>query len=138
MDPVVLAAGTALVTAMTGDAWEAARGALVGLWRKGRPEESEAVGSELERARSVALESRRTTDTDTEQALVGFWRMRLDHLLRECPDLAGDLRTVVEKDLVPRLGAGERDRVTALFGQTEAHDHARIYQAGRDQHIDGE
>ncbi|MBQ0850809.1 MULTISPECIES: hypothetical protein [Streptomyces] len=137
MEPVVLAAGTALVAAMASDAWEAARGALVDLWRKGKPEEAEAVGNELQRARTVALESRRTVDPDAEQALIGFWRMRLDHLLRERPDLARELRGVLEDDLVPTLGAGERDRATTLLGRAEAHDHARIYQAGRDQHIHG-
>ncbi|MFJ8935061.1 hypothetical protein ACIRL0_04990 [Streptomyces sp. NPDC102365] len=137
MEPVVLAAGTALVAAMASNAWEAARDALVGLWWKGKPEEAEAVGSELRRARSVVLEARRTNDADAEQALIVFWRMRFDQLLRKRPDLVGDLRGVLQDDLVPALDADDRDRVSVAFGRTEAHDHARIYRAGRDRHADG-
>src|SRR5690349_14355645 len=51
MDPIVLAAGTALVTAMATDAWQSARDGAVALWRKVRPEQAEIVEAELAEVR---------------------------------------------------------------------------------------
>ncbi|MFI6737750.1 hypothetical protein ACIBI9_32925 [Nonomuraea sp. NPDC050451] len=135
MDPIVLAAGTALVTAMATDAWQSARDGAVALWRKVRPEQADAVEAELVEVRDQVLEARRDGDTDTEQALAGSWQVRLQQLLRADPSLAGELRRVLEEDLTPVLSRDESTRIGSIVMKATASGHGRVYQAGGDQHI---
>src|SRR5271165_5847197 len=58
MDPLVLAAGTALVGAMVTDGWQQARTAVVAWWRKVHPGRADAVGAELDTARAQVLPAR--------------------------------------------------------------------------------
>ncbi|MEV4583094.1 hypothetical protein AB0K16_58785 [Nonomuraea jabiensis] len=135
MDPIVLAAGTALVTAMATDAWQSARDGAVALWRKVRPEQADAVEAELVEVRELVLEARRDGDTETEQALAGSWQVRLQQLLRADPSLAGELRRVLEEDLTPALSRDEGTRIGSIVMKATASGHGRTYQAGGDQHI---
>ncbi|MFF8841660.1 hypothetical protein ACF08N_02865 [Streptomyces sp. NPDC015127] len=137
MDPIVLAAGTALVGAMATDAWQQARAATVDLWRRMRPERADGIGAELDVLRGQVLAAREDGDTDTEEALAGSWRLRLHELLRQDPGLAAELRRLVDEHLAPALPDGERDRARSIVMKAEAHDSARIYMAGGDQHITG-
>jgi hypothetical protein len=136
MDPIVLAAGTALVGAMATDAWQQARNAVVAWWRRARgAEEAEAVGDDLDAVRPQIVAARQASDADTEQALVGAWRLRLQQALRDDPTLAAELRRLLDEHLAPPLPADERTQVGSLVMRAEASGNARIYQAGRDQHI---
>jgi hypothetical protein len=137
MDPIVLAAGTALVGAMATDAWQQARGATVDLWRRIRPERADRIGAELEALRGQVLAARESDDADTEQALVGAWRLRLDDILREAPGLAGELGRLLDEHLTPALPAEERERARSVVMRAEARDNSRVYMAGGDQHITG-
>ncbi|MFI9848566.1 hypothetical protein ACIHFD_66995 [Nonomuraea sp. NPDC051941] len=135
MDPIVLAAGTALVTAMVTDAWQSAREGVVALWRKARPEQADAVQAELVEVRGQMLEARRDGDADTEQALVGSWQVRLQQLLRDDPSLAQEINRVLDEVLTPVLEPADQARVGSLVIKAKASGHSRIYQAGRDQTI---
>jgi hypothetical protein len=135
VDPIVLAAGTALVTAMATDAWEQARAGAVALWRRVRPDQAEVVESELAEVRTQVLAARRDGDGDTERALAGAWQVRLAQLLRADPALAEDLRRVLDQDLTPVLPPSERQRVASIVMRATASGHGRVYQAGGDQHI---
>ncbi|MDX3108777.1 hypothetical protein [Nonomuraea angiospora] len=135
MDPIVLAAGTALVTAMATDAWQSARDGAVALWRKVRPEQAEVVEAELVEVREQVLEARRDGDVDTEQALAGTWQVRLQQLLRAEPSLAGEIQRVLDEVLTPALQPAEQERIGTLVMKAKASGHGRIYQAGRDQTI---
>ncbi|MFG1685202.1 hypothetical protein ACGFNP_33925 [Nonomuraea sp. NPDC049269] len=135
MDPIVLAAGTALVTAMATDTWQQARRAAVALWQRVRPEQADAVENELAEVRALVLTARRDGDSDTEQALAGSWQVRLAQLVRAEPALAEELRRVLDEDLTPALPADERARIGSITMSATASDQGRIYQAGRDQHI---
>ncbi|HZG06655.1 MAG TPA: hypothetical protein VE546_24335 [Streptomyces sp.] len=135
MDPIVAAAGGALVSAMATDGWQHVRDAVVAWWRRHRPERAEEVDSELEALRGRVLTARQEADQETEQALTGAWRLRLQQLLEEDPALADGLRRLLEEHLAPALSPDERARNQAVVMRAEARDSARIYMAGRDQHI---
>ncbi|QYC38173.1 hypothetical protein Nocox_02705 [Nonomuraea coxensis DSM 45129] len=135
MDPIVLAAGTALVTAMATDAWQSARDGAVALWRKVRPEQAEVVEAELVEVREQVLRARGEGDADTEQALAGSWQVRLQQLLRADPSLAGEVRRVLDEVLTPALEPADQERVGSLVMKATASGHGRVYQAGRDQTI---
>ncbi|GAA3643053.1 hypothetical protein ACG5V6_24160 [Streptomyces chitinivorans] len=137
MDPIVAAAGAAMVSAMATDGWQHTRDAVVAWWRRHRPERAEDVSSELEALRSRVLTARREEDQDTEQALTGAWRLRLQQLLEEDPELAVELRRLLDEYLTPALPPEEQDRARTVVMRAEARDSARIYMAGRDQHITG-
>ena len=76
-------------------------------------------------------------DEETEQALAGSWRLRLQRLLETDPTLDSELRRLVEEYLTPALPGVERARVQQVIVNAEARGHARQYIAGRDQNITG-
>ncbi|AQZ65309.1 unnamed protein product [[Actinomadura] parvosata subsp. kistnae] len=135
MDPIVLAAGTAVVAAMATDAWQGARDGVVALWRRARPAEVEAVGAELESVRGQVLEARADGDDDTERALAGAWQIRLQALLRADPALAVEIQRVLDEVLRPALAPAGQPGPVSVVMEAKASGHGRIYQAGRDQHI---
>lgn len=135
MDPIVLAAGTALVTAMATDTWQQARRGAVALWRRVHPEQAATVETELAEVRTQVLAARRDGDSDTERALAGSWQVRLAQLVRADPALAGELRQVLDEHLTPALSPSERGRIESITMTASSSDQGRVYQAGRDQHI---
>ncbi|MEU5382014.1 hypothetical protein ACWDWT_42655 [Streptomyces sp. NPDC003343] len=135
MDPIALAAGTALVSAIATDAWQGARTGLVSVWRLVRPEQAEAVEAELAETRAQVLSARQAGEADTEQTLVADWQLRIQALLRANPVVADELRRLLNTQLVPALGAEEQSRIGSLMMRAEASGGGRVYQAGRDQHI---
>ena len=138
MDPIVLSAGSALVGAMATDAWQQARAATVALWRRTRPDSADHIGAELEALRTQILAAREHRDPDTEEALAGAWRLHLQQLVAAEPTFADELRRLLADHLAPALAAHEQaERVRRTVMTAEAHDHARVFTAGRDQHITG-
>ncbi|MGW2722366.1 hypothetical protein [Streptomyces sp. NPDC001492] len=135
MDPIALAAGTALVGAMANDAWQGARTAVTALWRRVRPEQADAVDAELAETRAQLLSARGAGELETEQALAADWQLRLQALLRADPAVADELRNLLDTRLTPLLAPDERSQVGFLVMKAEAHGSGRVYQAGRDQHI---
>jgi hypothetical protein len=137
MNPLVLAAGTALVGAMATDAWQQARIAVVAWWRKSHPGQADAVEAELDTARAQVLAARERGDQDTEDALASVWRLRLQHLLDEDPTAGPGLQFLLEGYLTPALASSDQARVQQIFIIARAHDQAGQYIAGHDQHITG-
>ncbi|MCX5097574.1 hypothetical protein OOK36_55040 [Streptomyces sp. NBC_00365] len=135
MDPIALAAGTALVSAIAADAWQGARAGLVAVWRRVRPEQAEAVDAELAETRAQVLAAREAGAADTEQALVADWQLRIQALLRANPAVADELRHLLDTQLAPALSVEERSRIGTLVMRAEVSGSGRVYQAGRDQHI---
>jgi hypothetical protein len=132
MDPVVTAAGTAVVSAMATSAWQQARDAVVALWRRAHPEKAGQVSRDLEVLRAEVLRARRDGDADTEQALAGAWQAGLQRLIRQDPALAGAVRQLLDEHLIPALSAEEQARVHAVIQTARASGHSTIYQAGHD------
>ncbi|WP_405537917.1 hypothetical protein OG787_35160 [Streptomyces sp. NBC_00075] len=153
MDPLAVAVGTALVGAMATDSWQQAKRALVALWRRVRPEaEVDTVGAEFGQARTrllAALEGGAAPGAApgvdsgvTSGAVSGVvaaletdWQFRLHLLLREHPDLAGELRRVLDAELTPLLPEEGGTRGGTVVMKAQASGSGRVYQAGRDQHI---
>jgi hypothetical protein len=135
MDPVVLAAGTALVSAMATDAWQQARTAAAAWWRQIHPGSAGQVEADLDADRAQLIAARDGGDEDTEQALVGAWQLRLHKLLTEEPALAEGLRQLLDTHLQPALPAHEQTRISSIVLRADARDNSRVYMAGRDQHI---
>ncbi|MFF1417048.1 hypothetical protein [Streptomyces sp. NPDC058280] len=66
-----------------------------------------------------------------------MWRLRLQQLLVDEPSGVGELRRLLEEHLAPALSPDEQRGVQSIVMKAEARDHARVYMAGRDQHITG-
>ncbi|MCX4823781.1 hypothetical protein OG883_28690 [Streptomyces sp. NBC_01142] len=125
------AAGTAVVTLMATDAWERTRDGVVALWRRASPSRADGVEEELEAARDDLLAARESGDDLTERELREAWTGRVRRLLRERPEVASELRQILA-ELDPELQDGAPRTVQM---RAEASGSARVYQAGRDQHI---
>jgi hypothetical protein len=138
VDPVVLAAGTALVGAMATDAWRQVHGSIVGVWRHIHPAHADGIGTELEADRTRILAARQSGDEDTEQALAGMWRLRLQQLVDADPAAADLVRRLLDEQLAPALPEDQQDTVRSIVMKAEARDHARVYMAGRDIQISGQ
>jgi hypothetical protein len=137
MDAIVSAAGTALVTAMTTDAWGSVREAVLKFWRRVHPEVADAVGTELDSTRAQLIASRCEADADTEQALIGRWRLELQRALdRDREEVAGQLKHLLDRVLTPALTATDQAAVRSIVQRANASGSAQIIQAGRDVRVD--
>jgi hypothetical protein len=125
-------AGTAMVTLMAGQAWESAREGLVSLWQRFQPDRAETVGGELEATREDLLLARQSGDTYTEAELAAEWQARTRRLLVARPEVADELRRILD-ELSPAL-SDQRASVDVRL-RAEVSGSGRVYQAGRDQHI---
>lgn len=139
MDPLVQAAGTALIGAMVNSGWQEARTAVVAWWRKVHPGHADTIEAELDSVRTLVLAARERGDGDTamEQALAGTWQRQLQQLLDQDPAVGTGLQRLLEEHLTPALPAAEQAQVQQIIINAHAHDEARQYIAGRDLHITG-
>lgn len=131
MDPVVVAFGTALVGAVATDAWQQAKDAVAGLWRRARPQQAASIDTELDSLREEILQARRDGDADTEHALEGAWQVKMHQLLRQDPALAAELQRILDTVLTPALAETDQARVQTIITGT-ASGTAHLTQAGRD------
>ncbi|WP_149548392.1 hypothetical protein [Streptomyces marokkonensis] len=136
MDPEIAAlagtAGTTVVTLMVTTAWESARDGMVALWRRFQPARAESIGEELEAGRAELLLARQAGDAESEAELTAEWQGRVRRLLLARPDVADELRGLLD-ELAPSLP--DEPETGHIHLQARASGSARIYQAGRDQHI---
>ncbi|MBB1254584.1 hypothetical protein H3146_14615 [Streptomyces sp. OF3] len=131
MDPEVLAqsAGATLVTLMATDAWHRTRDGLTQLWRRMQPQRAATVAAELEASREDVLVAVAANDQETMHALRLQWQGLVRRLLVAQPAAAEELRRLLD-ELDPGGSAARQ-----VAQQATASGHARVYQAGRDQHI---
>ncbi|MFI7410327.1 hypothetical protein ACIBU0_16855 [Streptomyces sp. NPDC049627] len=136
MDPQIAdlarTAGTTMVTLMATQAWEAARDGVVALWQRFQPARAESVGDELEATREDLLLAREAGDEASEAELAAEWQGRLRRLLLARPEVAEELRRLLA-ELTPQLP--QQPLIGEIHLRAEASGSARVYQAGRDQHI---
>ncbi|MGW1835480.1 hypothetical protein [Streptomyces sp. NPDC002067] len=136
MDPEIAAlagsAGTALVGALTTDAWHGVRDRFLALWRRARPEQEPGVARDLDDTREELLAAPEGPGRDTVAEGSGTeWQSRLRRLLTAHPELAADLRALVT-DLTP-----PETPAPGVTQHATASGNARVYQAGRDMRIGG-
>ncbi len=138
MDPELTAltstAATTVVQLLATAAWEQAKSAVGGLWRRAHPERAKTVQAELEDSRTEVLAARQAGDEQVEQDLVGEWHGRLRRLVAADPQLVDDLRRVVA-ELRSALADADPPQVTATTMQATAFGNSRVNQAGRDLHV---
>ena len=140
MDPATLAAAAAsgLVAALTTDAWEQARSAIVGLWRRVHPNRAETIEDELAEVRQEALAARQQGDADAEEGLIADWQRRLRRLLEADPEIAAELQRVLDDVFTPALDSADQQRIGQIVMKAQATGHGRVFQAGRDMHVTGQ
>ncbi|MFG2622531.1 hypothetical protein ACGFXC_33445 [Streptomyces sp. NPDC048507] len=112
---------------MASQGWETARDGMVALWQRFQPSRSEAVAEDLAATREELLGS----GPDSETELVAEWQARVRRLLLSHPDVAGELRRILD-ELHPQPSSAESGTTTL---NARASGRGRVYQAGRDQHI---
>jgi hypothetical protein len=114
MDPLVLAAASAVVTAMATDGWQQAREAVVRLWRRSRPDHVPAIETDLDETHAEVVAARAAGDQAAEEGLVADWQRKLRRLLDADPGLGTELRRVLGEELAPLLPDGERARLVNI------------------------
>jgi hypothetical protein len=127
-------AATTVVQLLATAAWEQAKSAVGGLWRRVHPERVEMVQAELEDGRAEVLAARQVGDEQVEQALVGEWQGRLRRLVAADPQLVEELRGVVA-ELRSALADADPQQLTTITMQATTFDNSRVNQAGRDLHV---
>src|SRR5579859_5674758 len=130
MDPVVQAAGSALVQAIATDAWQQVKKAVVALWHRVRSEHKDQVGDDLDELRAQILCARAGRDAPTEQALEGTWQLRLQKLMQADPSLAGDLRKVLDQVLTPALPPGGQAQILTILMTGTSRESSTFTQIG--------
>jgi lipase chaperone LimK len=127
-------AGTTVVTLMATDAWQRTRDGLVSLWSRVHPDRTAAVSGELEESQRELLAAREAGDEDAERELSAEWQARLRRLLASDPQIADELRRLLD-EVHPALPGDEGAPISTIHQKATASGHGRVYQAGRDQHI---
>jgi len=127
-------AATTLVQLMTTDAWDRFKASIVSLWRRVHPERADTVDAELAAARLEVLAAGAALAEQARLDLADEWRSRLRPLVAAEPQLADDLRRLVE-EFRPVLAEAEASRPGAVRMKATASGHGRVYQAAGDQHI---
>lgn len=135
MEPLVLAVGTALVSAMATDAWQQARSSAVALWQRVHPQRTPAIEEELAEVRAEILAARESGDEQAESELAADWQRRLRRLLRDDPSLGDELRRVLDEELTPLLVGEEGNDLRKVEMHARASGRSRIYQAAGNQTI---
>ncbi|HZG05321.1 MAG TPA: hypothetical protein VE546_17415 [Streptomyces sp.] len=130
MDQLVAAAGAALVAAMATDAWQQARSAAVGLWRRVHPERVPAIEGELAEVREEVLTARRNRDAEAEEELAVDWRRRLERLVKADPALAQELRRVLDQELAPLLPRSDPSAPGSMTLTVHTGDNSQANVAG--------
>jgi hypothetical protein len=124
-----------VVALLATDAWEKAKASVGALWRRVRPDRADVIEEELTQARVSLLDARASGDQGLEGALARVWQSRLADFLIANPGLADQFRNSLDDVLIPALSVSERTRTGKIEMHARASGHGRVYQAGRDQHI---
>ncbi|MFE7131849.1 hypothetical protein ACFVIM_13390 [Streptomyces sp. NPDC057638] len=136
MDPYLLTfagtAGSSLVTLLVTDGWQQAKGGVVSIWRRFRPEAAEEVEQELEVSRRSLLTAAVGGEDDLALNLASHWRRRVAELIGEHPDAAVELSQLIAWSTEEPSGRTIKGGARL---EANASGNARIYQSVGDQHI---
>jgi hypothetical protein len=87
------AGGSALVGAMATDAWQTTRSGIARLFGRGGSARQSAIEAQLDE--NAALVARAREPDEVRARLVPGWRVQLEVLLREYPEVVEELRVLV-------------------------------------------
>ncbi|MFB7618020.1 hypothetical protein [Kitasatospora sp. NPDC056181] len=134
---VATAGSTALVGAMATDAWQTTRTGVLRLFGRGTPAADAESGQETPPGPGshIALVAAqldgdaalvaRAEDTElARRSLLPGWQLRLQELLREHPELAGELG-----DLTERMRRSLPESEQRWVQHVVAHDHSQVFAA---------
>ncbi|MFJ3637410.1 hypothetical protein [Streptomyces sp. NPDC090112] len=133
MEALALAGGTTVVAAMATEAWQTAREGTVRLFAC----RGQACSAQVEaRLDDNAALVRRSADTDRARAaLAPGWQLELESLLTDHPELADELRVLIER-VKPALPQAQQTWVQtgiakddALLAQAQ-NGSVIVYEAG--------
>lgn len=127
---------TTVVQLLTTEGWERAKSALGSLWQRVHPDRVAMLEDELADSRAALLAAREADDDQAERDLEGEWRGRLRRLVAADPRVADELPGLLQ-ELRAALGEAAHTQEGHIDMRVHASGHARVYQAGRDQHISG-
>lgn len=118
---LAMTGATTVVAAMATSAWDAARTGVLRLFGRGAAEPA-AIEAQLDG--NNALVARAEDGERARQSLVGSWRLQLEELLQQHPDVAGELQDVVA-DVQAKLPQTQQFWVQNVI----ARDHGHAYGA---------
>ncbi|MGH3802017.1 MAG: hypothetical protein ACRDTD_18155 [Pseudonocardiaceae bacterium] len=97
------AGGSALVGAMATDAWQATRSGVARLFGRDGPARQTAIEVQLDGNAELVAQARDAEEV--RRSLVPVWRLQLEALLREHPDVVEELRVLVAqvREALPAL-----------------------------------
>ncbi|NUR58400.1 MAG: hypothetical protein HOV87_06865 [Catenulispora sp.] len=122
-------AAKTVVTLMLTDTWNGCRAGVISLWRRFHPEQSDSVARDLDDSQAELDHAREIGDPETRRELLAQWSGRFRRLLRDFPDAADALDT-----LIGEFGGSNTGRGTVIQQTAVASGKgARVYQAGGDQ-----
>ncbi|GAA2647314.1 hypothetical protein [Streptomyces lunalinharesii] len=124
------AAGTTLVTLMTTEAWQHARDSFTRMWQRWQPERAQDISRALDVSQEEVLRAHSADDQEMLGELRMQWVGYLRRLLLSDPEAIEDLRTLLS-EFSPHADAS----APSVTQHGTASGRARIYQAGRDMHI---
>ncbi|MFF0292773.1 hypothetical protein ACFYS8_06045 [Kitasatospora sp. NPDC004615] len=123
-------AGTTLVQLMASSAWERISAGVARLWHRHRPEDAELVETDLAEMRADLLGS--GADPAAQRMAATAWQMQFRALLASGgPELAQELRVLVESGFLPAPGAQGTSFGGNVQMKAEARDNATINQLGQ-------
>lgn len=126
------AGATALVQQMATDGWTRARDRVVGFFA-GRGEGSpspEDIESDLDRSQAELATAQRENDEEAAADVRAEWRNRMRRALREDPEAACELRTLLD-ELSPGLPAQRVGDVHNTISGGTQHDAVQAGTIGR-------
>ncbi|MFF7882905.1 hypothetical protein ACH40F_19600 [Streptomyces sp. NPDC020794] len=88
------------------------------------------MASELDQTREDVLAARSGEDSQTETEIRAEWQGRVRRLLHADPSVADELQALLDELSPPDTTSGNTVQMRA-----HATGNGRVYQAGRDQHI---
>ncbi|PRX47411.1 hypothetical protein B0I32_1428 [Nonomuraea fuscirosea] len=97
MDALIEAACAALLGAMANDAWSMARARFARLFGQGDARQEEITLERLDQSAAAVEASPPQAHEAIRQKLLPSWRTRIGDLLQEQPEIADELRTLVEQ-----------------------------------------
>ena len=130
MDELTATVATALLGAMTTEAWGEARAAVTGLWQRFRPDQAASIEAELTHDRAQVLVARAQHDASTEKYVRTDWEARLRTISAGNAAAERMLEEIAGSPWVNDLQ--ERRRVTQ---NAQAFDSGRVYMPARDMTI---
>ncbi|WP_328839884.1 hypothetical protein [Streptomyces europaeiscabiei] len=113
---------------MTSEVWEQVKSGVSALFRRGRKADDVAIEDELDESVRELRVSLDNGDQETQDELRQQWRGKFRRLILEDPELAAELRSLL--DDWSSLEAATGNAIPTIHQTATASDGGRVYQQG--------